>query len=81
MSGPGEAPFWNYRVVRSKHGDEEVLAIHEAYYDAGASPKGRPRTITSDPVDPHSDSLEGLKVTLRAMLQATLKPGLEYEDF
>ena len=71
------ATTWNYRVIRQVLDDQEVqFAIHEVH-----STNGRPDLVTEDPVPVTSDSLVGLRETLRRMLRAAAKPVLEYEGF
>ena len=68
---------WNYRVVRQVLDDQEVqFAIHEVY-----STNGRPDSVTVNPVPATSESLAGLRATLRRMLLAARKSVLEYEGF
>ena len=72
---------WNFRVVRRvwpEHGAEVEYAIHEAYY--GEAGEAKVEGLTVDAVDPHSDTLEGLRWCLEQMLKALDKPVLEYDD-
>ena len=72
---------WNHRVIHQVQddgvgGQETTFAIHEVY-----STNGRPDSVTVNPVAATSESLAGLRDTLRRMLQAASKPVLEYEGF
>lgn len=74
---------WNYRLVHRFDGvlQEDVYAIHEAYYDEGAD---RPHSITKNPVYPQSDTFEGFTKVMAAYDKAYLQPRnriLEYTDF
>ena len=69
---------WNNRVIRQTFDTGEVMfALHEVYYDDN----GTPKSITSDPVFPHGETLEELQADIARMLEATKKPVLNYEDF
>lgn len=74
-------PHWNYRVVRTTGVDMgepfEVVAIHEAHYDAD----DKPHSITADPVTASFDSIEELRAALTRMLASLDKPVLNYQDF
>ena len=60
---------WNYRVVRTQHGNEDVLfSIHEVYY----SERGEHRT--DNPIPVISGTREGLRGVLGRMLEALDKP-------
>lgn len=72
---------WNYRVVRKtyKIGDEFVhrYGIHEVYYR-----DGKPAMCTVDAMDPHGETIEGLKQDLERFQKALEKPVLDFDkDF
>jgi len=66
---------WNYRVVRTAHGDEEWFAIYEVYYDA----EGRPEARTDTPACPAGATLEELAEDLRHYQAALNQPVLDSE--
>lgn len=71
---------WNYRVVRRKYPDGEVLyQMHEVYYDNDGNPDG----VSACPVDVTSDAgVDGIKWVLTSMQEAAEKPVLDYDaDF
>ena len=67
---------WNYRVVHRVINDEEVYAIHEAYYDGD-----KPISITEESVNPQGETLEELKRDFVYYLKALEQPVLEFADF
>ncbi|TRZ51696.1 hypothetical protein D4R99_04020 [bacterium] len=69
----------NYRVVHSVEGEEEIFALHEAYFDSKYHT--RPRFISSDPLPIIGENLEELKTKLERMKEALEKPLLEKTDF
>lgn len=67
---------WNYRVMRRrgrhpKFGKWETYGIHEVYAEPGG--------WTIEPRQMVSDDVEGLKWSLRRMLEALEKPILDYD--
>ena len=68
---------WNYRLVKSTHGDNVLYAIHEVYYDD----HGTPKSITELPVSVIEQSKDDIMTTLRHMERALTMPTLNYEDF
>lgn len=70
---------WNYRILAHKYKDEVYLEMHEVYYDE----EGIPNSYTLNSVGPHSSDIEGvdgIKLRLRRMLEATKKPVLWADD-
>lgn len=67
---------WNYRVVHRIINNEDIYAIHEAYYD-----DNKKTSITEEPVHPQGESLDELKRDCEHYLQALERPVLEYDDF
>ena len=79
MSDDGSR-YWNYRVIRelfpvqtedSEY--EDVLTIHEVYYDA----EDTPEMWSKDPMHAQADSVDGLRSDLTNMLKALDKPVLD----
>lgn len=74
---------WNHRVVKRKgkpfHGipQPDWYAIHEVYYDK----KGRPKTLTAEPVAPGGETPDELRDDLNRMRDALKKPILQESDF
>lgn len=71
---------WNYRVIRRTggygcgiEGKWVSFCIHEVYY----TKRGRPKSWSEDPQDPHGETLEELRDCLNMMLAALDKPVLE----
>ena len=60
---------WRYRVIRDKNGWHRIAEVHKL--DNGEV------VWTADPINPGSDTLNGLRDDLTRMLQATTKPALE----
>lgn len=67
---------WNYRLVHQVVNDEDVYAIHEAYYDGE-----KPISITEESVNPQGETFEELKRDLVYYLKALEQPVLEFADF
>jgi hypothetical protein len=71
---------WNHRVVRLtvRYEDEHfyTYAIHEAHYEGD-----KPVAITEHPTAVQGDDVEGLRLTLKRMLEASKQPVLNYEEF
>lgn len=70
---------WDYRVMRravkikgTKKYDVS-FGIYEVYFD-----NGRVEGWTTDPVEPHGDTLDDLKTDIKWMRQALKKPVLDY---
>ena len=68
---------WNYRLVRKQTEHEDVVGVHEVYYNSD----GEPRSCTKKPVGIQRESIEELEKELFCMKQAFEKPVLNYEDF
>ncbi len=69
---------WNYRIIRHKQGfpgEPFYYAMHECYYDS--SGQKFPHSCTVNPVQPISDTPEGMLWVLSKMIVATDKPVLE----
>ena len=65
---------WNYRVIKSLDPIEgDTFQIHEVYYDEN----GKIEMLTERPTELAEGSMESLKSTLKAMLDATRKPALQ----
>ena len=67
---------WNYRVVHRIINDEDIFAIHEAYYDGN-----EPTSITEESVHPQGKTLDELKRDFENYAKALQHPVLEYADF
>jgi hypothetical protein len=64
---------WNYRVVRTTHGDAEYFAIYEVYYDDD----GRPEARTEQPAHPAGETLEEFAKDLTHYQAALQQPVLD----
>jgi len=65
---------WNYRVIKSLDPIEgDTFQIHEVYYDEN----GNIAMWTERPTELAEGSIESLKSTLKAMIDATRKPALQ----
>ncbi len=60
---------WDYRIIRTEQGGEEIFSVHEVYYND----KGPPMW-TEDPAQVLSDSAEGVKNILAMMEKAFERP-------
>jgi hypothetical protein len=74
-----EDTTWNYRIVKrtypSAEGEPEVTyAMHEAYYE-----DDRVISITKEPIELLSESLDGLGRELSGMQRAFTLPILDYD--
>lgn len=70
---------WNYRVMVDHRGYENVVAVHEVYYDDDGKVTGwteNPVQAMSTMVDEDSDSLDWV---LEKMTEALTRPHLDYE--
>jgi hypothetical protein len=68
---------WNHRVMRQHFDSGEVhYGIREVFYDEDGTVKG----WTAEPVDPHGESVDGLRECLQRMLAALDKPVLDERE-
>lgn len=67
---------WNYRVVHRREADEDIYAVHEAYYEGDKA-----TTITVNPVYPQRSTPDELREDCDAYQKALKQPVLEYESF
>ena len=67
---------WNHRVVRKCYPDQELLGIHEVFYEDGV-----PNMVTEEPVGVSGEDTDELWQTLRWMIKALGQPILNYTDF
>ena len=72
---------WNFRIVARKVSDEVQYGINEVHYEDNI-----PVACTENPVcpigfDDDNDPVESLKWQLDAMMLATEKPVLDYDNF
>ena len=68
---------WNYRLVKKQTEREELIGVHEVYYNSD----GEPRSCTKNPIGIQRESVEELAKEHFRMKQAFEKPVLEYESF
>lgn len=68
---------WNHRLIAHEDGDETYFQIHEVYYNK----KGKPNGLTKEGISIGSDSIKGIKWTLKMMKKCLKKPILSYKDF
>lgn len=61
---------WNHRILAHDLGVDIEFQIHEVYYDENGVPYG----YTQKPIPVCSDTIKGIKWTLRRMLESTKKP-------
>ena len=61
---------WNHRILAHDLGVDTYFQIHEVYYDENGVPYG----YTQDPIHVCADTIKGIKLTLRRMLESTKKP-------
>lgn len=72
--------MWNYRVVKAVynhkylHEPETLYQIREVYYDKNGKINGIAQTAEIS-----SDSLDGLKFTLRKMIESLEKRTVDYK--
>lgn len=69
--------MWNYRIVKTRIGDEDYYGIYEVYYDADDNLEMR----TEDRIGPSGSSMDEVRADMRMMMQAFLKPILTDDDF
>lgn len=74
---------WNYRIMVRKINEQDIeYAIYEVHYEDDV-----PVSYTINSMKPHlyhdesSDPVESLKWQLEAMLKASEKPVLDYDNF
>lgn len=67
---------WNYRVVHRIINNEDIYAIHEAFYD-----DDKPTSITEESVRPQGQTLEELQRDCKNYVKALERPVLEYAAF
>lgn len=66
---PKPASHWNYRVVRTKEGDEYVFDVREFYYE-----NGQIAAWSRDPIAPGGESWHELADDLVKMQRAVSEP-------
>lgn len=72
---------WNHRILATEefhlNGESEIVfSIHEVYYDKEGIPNG----YTANPVKLSSDTLKGMKWTLKRIEECMKKPILRGDD-
>lgn len=72
---PGEQ-YWNERVLRRVVCGEATFAVHEVYYT-----DSKPTSCTTDPVEPHGETLDELRQAVERHARACDLPVLDYDDF
>lgn len=63
---------WNYRVVKSKDGEDDWYQIHSAYYD-----NSELTGLSANGASPCGNTIEQLRNDLQKMLDALDKPIIE----
>ena len=63
---------WNYRVLKSKDGDDDWFQLHEIYYDKENTVNGWVKAGATV----HGNSIDDLRDTLNKMLEALDKEEL-----
>jgi len=67
--------MWKYRVMKRVFDCEEFYGIYEVFYNK----KGEIKSHSTEPVEPHGNTLEELKQDIEWMLEATKKEVLDYD--
>ena len=67
---------WNYRVIKTIHGDEIGLDIHEVFYDEDKNPDGWSKL----PISVYGTTKEELLQTMEWMTAGINKPFLVEKD-
>lgn len=67
---------WNYRLVKSKCADEDLIEIMEIYYDED----NKIHSYANELLIPSGESKEDVKICLDLMYKALNKPVLNYND-
>ena len=70
---PKTNSYWNYRVIYTKHGNDNIFQIHEVYYNADDSI----HAWSKNAIAPMGESLKELKGDIKHFLEAFEKPVLE----
>ena len=74
--------FWNHRVMKQIHDNEESFGIVEVYYQLQDGVTDDPEILgwTADYISPWGEDPEVLKEILQWMLEAFEKPILDEEE-
>lgn len=66
---------WNYRVLKTKDGDDDLYQIHEVHYDK----QGNVESYTKEGVTVTGNDIEDVKWVLMKMLSCLEKDVIKYE--
>jgi len=66
---------WNYRVLKTKDGDDDFYQIHEVHYDK----QGNVEAYTKEGVTVAGNDIADVKWVLMKMLSCLEKDVIEYE--
>lgn len=67
---------WNYRVIKQVHPTGTTYTIYEVYYDE----QDNIQFVTENPVNPHGETIIGLKNDLKYMRKALNLPILDMDE-
>ena len=68
--------MWNYRIIKTTHGEEDFYSIHEVYYNRA----GEICAISEDPMEPHGSNLSEIGRDLDFMAEAFTRPVLMKDE-
>ncbi len=66
---------WNYRVIKSKHNDEEWYSVREVYYDDDRKIRGY-----TDEISPGGTTIDELREVLKMMRSCLVCPVLDEDE-